>query len=54
MSINLAHVDITRLGELTRDLVVIHMENPEHYTAEFILSVLVNECFKQEIKKIRG
>lgn len=52
--IDFSNVDCSRLGDHTKELVIQHIENPKIFNAEYVLSSLVNECFKQEIQKIRG
>lgn len=54
MTDHFANVDLAVLGKRAKELVLLHIENPEAFNAEFILSALVNECFKQEIEKISG
>lgn len=54
IKIDFANVDSSSLGDHAKKLVIQHIENPNKFNAEFILSSLVNECFKQEIEKIRG
>lgn len=54
MKIDFSNVDCFKLGIHTKELIIKHIENPKVFNAEIILSSLINECFKQEIQKIRG
>lgn len=51
MSINHGNEE---LGRIARRLIEEHIKHKEMCPAEYILSVLVNEYFKQEIRKFRG
>jgi hypothetical protein len=54
MKLDFVNVDNSKLGDHAKKLVIQHIENPKMFCAEIVLASLVNECFKQEIQKIRG
>lgn len=53
MNIHSAHADMKSLGAFARELVISHLENPEIFNAEYVLSALVNEYFMQEIRNAK-